>query len=101
MSSRLSKRWPRRFPQYATLYADYEGWLRGELRAWGEGLLLGDETLTRGIFDEAMVRSLWARLQSGAEPNIIGKLAPLMTYEMVWRRFVAGEGRVSGALPPR
>ena len=100
VSSRLSKRWPHLFPQYATLYADYEGWLRAELREWGEGLLLSDETLTRGIFDEAMVRSLWLRLQSGAEPNVIGKLAPLMTYEMMLRRFVAGGERVPDAVPP-
>ncbi len=73
-------------PQPETLYADYEGYLRGPLRTWGEELLLGPRTVKRGLFDPDAVRSLWARHQSGLEVNFIGRLAPLMTYEMMLRR---------------
>jgi asparagine synthase (glutamine-hydrolysing) len=83
----LYRRGLRLFPQHPTLNADYENWLRRELREWGEDLLLGERTLARGLFDRSFLQSLWRRQQSGAEVNIIGKLAPLMTYEMVLRRF--------------
>lgn len=73
-------------PQPETLYADYEGYLRGPLRAWGEELLLGPRAVRRGLFDPDAVRSLWARHQSGLEVNFIGRLAPLMTYEGMLRR---------------
>ncbi|MCZ7547433.1 MAG: asparagine synthase-related protein [Anaerolineae bacterium] len=39
------------FAEPASLYADYEAWLRTDLRAWGEGLLFDERTLARGIFD--------------------------------------------------
>jgi asparagine synthase (glutamine-hydrolysing) len=75
------------FPEYATLYADYENWLRHELCEWGENILLGQQTLQRNIFNPAFLRSLWGRHQSGLEIHTIGKLAPIMTYEMMLRRF--------------
>jgi len=75
------------FPEYATLYADYEGWLRNELRDWGEDILLGERTIQRGIFSPEFLRSLWRRHQSGVEVHTIGKIAPLMTFEMMLRRF--------------
>ncbi len=73
------------FPSYTTLYVDYESWLRHELRDWGEGILFGNRTLERGLFSPEFLRSLWHRHQSGLEPNMVGKLAPLMTYEMMLR----------------
>ena len=75
------------FPEYLTLYADYENWLRGELRAWGEEILLGEGTLSREYFNPSFLKSIWHRHQSGLEVNMIGKVAPIMTYEMVMRRF--------------
>ena len=75
------------FPEYTPLYADYENWLRAELREWGENILLGERTLQRDFFSPEFLQSLWLRHQSGLEVNIIGKLAPLMTYEMMLRRF--------------
>jgi asparagine synthase (glutamine-hydrolysing) len=75
------------FPEYSTLYADYENWLRNELRDWAGDILLGDRLLQRDIFNPAFLRSLWRRHQSGLETNIIGKTAPIMTYEMMLRRF--------------
>jgi hypothetical protein len=58
----------------ATLYADYEGWLRGDLRGLGRGSAAGATSSRPPGVDENMVRSLWARLQA-REFNIIGKLA--------------------------
>jgi hypothetical protein len=46
------------FPDYPTLYADYENWLRGELREWGEEILLGERSLARGFFNPHCLRSL-------------------------------------------
>ncbi|MBZ0277136.1 MAG: hypothetical protein K8I60_13380 [Anaerolineae bacterium] len=87
-TKRLShQRFPNLFPQYTTLYADYENWLRGELYDWGKDLLLGEQTRQRGIFNPVFLQSLWERHQSGLEVNIIGKMAPLMTWEMLARRF--------------
>jgi asparagine synthase (glutamine-hydrolysing) len=75
------------FPEYATLYADYENWLRNELREWGKNILLGERTLQRNIFNPDFLCSLWRRHQSGLEMHTIGKIAPLMTFEMMLRRF--------------
>jgi asparagine synthase (glutamine-hydrolysing) len=75
------------FLEYATLHADYEHWLRNELREWGENILLGEQTLQRDIFSAEFLRSLWCRLQSGLEMHMIGKIAPIMTYEMMLRRY--------------
>jgi asparagine synthase (glutamine-hydrolysing) len=75
------------FPEHPTLYADYENWLRGELRGWGEEILLGERSMSRGIFNPQFLKSLWNRHQSGLEVNMIGKVAPIMTYEMLMRKF--------------
>lgn len=75
------------FSEHSTLYADYENWLRNELRDWGENILLGERTLQRDIFSPEFLRSLWRRHQSGSEIHTIGKIAPIMTYEMMLRRF--------------
>jgi asparagine synthase (glutamine-hydrolysing) len=74
------------FPQRATLYADYEGYLRADLKEWGESVLFDERTLSRGIFAPQFLRSIWARHQSGRELHTIGKIAPIMTYEMMLRR---------------
>ncbi len=75
------------FSEHPTLYADYENWLRNELRGWGESILLGERTLQRDIFSPEFLRSLWRRHQSDLEVHTIGKIAPIMTYEMMLRRF--------------
>jgi asparagine synthase (glutamine-hydrolysing) len=76
------------FPKYSTVYADYENWLRNGLRDWGEEILLSERSMARGLFNPDFVRSLWDRHQSGLEVNMIGKVAPLMTLEMVMRKFL-------------
>ena len=60
--------------------------MRTDLKAWGEALLFDRRTLERGIFDADCLRWLWARHQSGTEPHTIGKIAPIMTHEMMLRR---------------
>ena len=69
------------------LYADYEQYLRTDLRAWGEELLLGERARSRGFFDPDAVADLWARHLSGRQLWTIGKIAPLMTIEMAMREF--------------
>lgn len=85
---RLNRYWGTIFPGRYTLYADYENYLRGELREWAEGILYDRRTVERGIFDPAFVRSLMERHLSGRELWTIGKIAPIMEYEMLLRRFL-------------
>ena len=75
------------FPERPTLYADYENYLRGELRDWAEEILFDRRTAERGIFNPAFLRTLMDRHLSGLEEWTIGKIAPIMTYEMMLRRF--------------
>ncbi|MGQ9675073.1 MAG: asparagine synthase-related protein, partial [Chloroflexota bacterium] len=87
---RRAKNWINRcvlplFPQRPRLYADYEDYLRTDLREWAEGILFDRRTLERGLFDPAAVRALWDRHLTGQELWTIGKIAPLMTIEMVLR----------------
>jgi asparagine synthase (glutamine-hydrolysing) len=78
------------FPELSTLHSDYEGWVRTDLRSWSEDLLFGGQTLSAGLFRPEAVRSVWHRLLSGKEPDIIGKLAPIMTLEMLLRQSFDG-----------
>jgi asparagine synthase (glutamine-hydrolysing) len=78
--------WPI-FPERYTLYADYENYLRDELRSWAEDILFDRRTAERGIFNPAFLRTLMDRHLSGLEQWTIGKIAPVITYEMMLRRF--------------
>lgn len=95
LSTRARRRL-RLYPQRATLYADYENYLRGGLRGWAEDILLSQRLADRGIFNPDYVRSLLARHNKGRELWTIGKIAPLMTFEMVLQNFfdsaVAAQG---------
>lgn len=71
----------------ATLYANYEEYLRGDLKSWAEQLLLDQTTLEREFFQPESIVSLLNRHLSGQEEWTIGKIAPLMTFEMVMRKF--------------
>jgi asparagine synthase (glutamine-hydrolysing) len=77
--------WPV-FPERHTLYADYEHYLREELCDWAENILFDRRTAERGIFDLAFLRTLMDRHLSGLEEWTIGKIAPIMTYEMMLRK---------------
>lgn len=89
--------WPL-FRERSTLYADYEQWLRTDLRGWAEAILFDGRTIERGVWDEAAVRSLWERHVAGSELWTIGKLAPLMTAELALREL--SDGEQSDAQPP-
>jgi asparagine synthase (glutamine-hydrolysing) len=75
------------FPQLKTLYADYENYLRTDLREWAESILFDQRTVERGIFDPKYLRSLMDRHLSKQEEWTIGKIAPIITYEMMLRRY--------------
>ena len=75
------------FPEYFTLYADYENYLRQELRNWAEDILFDNITASRELFNPIYLKSLMNRHLSGMEEATIGKIAPLITYEMMLRRF--------------
>jgi len=71
----------------STLYADYENYLRRGLRDWAEGILYSTSFAERGIFDPDYVRSLMTRHLDGREMWTIGKIAPLITFEMMMREY--------------
>ena len=75
------------FRQPTSLYADYENWLRHELRQWAEQLLFDGRLAARGMFEPAAVKSLFDRHMSGRELHTIGKIAPILTLEMVLREY--------------
>jgi asparagine synthase (glutamine-hydrolysing) len=75
------------FRERSLLYADYENYLRRGLRPWARASF-DPKTEARGLFDPQFVRSVMARHQSGLETNTIGKIAPLITYEMMLRQLV-------------
>jgi asparagine synthase (glutamine-hydrolysing) len=83
---RRAQRYLKLFPPRPTLYADYETYLRHELRPWAEGILFDRRTTERGLFDPRFLRTLMARHVSGLEQWTIGKIAPVVTYEMMLRR---------------
>jgi asparagine synthase (glutamine-hydrolysing) len=70
-----------------TLYADYENYLRHELREWAEGILFDPRTVEHGIFQPSFLRTLMKRHLSGYEEWTIGKIAPIITYELMLRKF--------------
>ncbi len=80
------------FADSPRLYADYENYLRGDLRAWAEGILLDPRTLARDLFRPETVHRLWQRHQRGDELWTIGKVASLITVEQMIRALVEGEG---------
>jgi asparagine synthase (glutamine-hydrolysing) len=76
------------FPYLVPLYADYEDYLRNELRGWAEGILFDNRTAERGLFDPTYLRSLMNRHMSNMEEWTIGKIAPIITYEMMCRQYL-------------
>lgn len=83
-------------PSRPMLHSDYETWLRTDLRDWAESILFDRRTTERGLFNSTFLQSLWNRLQQGKEVSIVGKMAPIMSYELMLREFVdtrpAGSG---------
>lgn len=77
---------PPLFPTHGTLYADYENWLRTDLRAWAEGILFDERTLARGLFAPAALRSLMDRHLAGHEHPTLGKIAHFITLELALRQ---------------
>ena len=75
------------FPEYYTLYADYENYLRNELREWAENIMYDQQTAARDIFEPRYLHTLMNRHLSGMEEATIGKIAPLITYEKMLRRY--------------
>ena len=99
------------FADRPRLYADYENYLRTDLRQWAEAILFDPRTEARGLFDPAVVRELWRRHLAGTEPWTIGKVGPLISIELALRCFVDGNlgftrgvaapGLGEGAVPER
>jgi asparagine synthase (glutamine-hydrolysing) len=85
------------FPPRPRLYADYEEYLRTDLRDWAEAILFDPQTRERGLFDPTAVRALWERHLGGTELWTIGKIAPLITIELVLRALLDDATCAGGA----
>lgn len=90
-SRRVRSRLPGGRAEHPRLYADYEEYLRTDLRAWAESLLFERRTLERGLFETAAVRALWERHLTGRELWTVGKIAPLIEVERVARALIDQE----------
>jgi asparagine synthase (glutamine-hydrolysing) len=70
------------------IHEDPAGWLRNDLRDWTKALLFDSRTMDRGIFNPDFLRSIFDRHMNGNEAHYtVGKIAPIMTYEMMLRRY--------------
>lgn len=87
LENRINRHITAIFPEKQTLYADYENYLQTDLREWAEKILYDPQIETRGIFRSSFLKSLMARHLSGQETWTIGKIAPLISYEMMLRRY--------------
>ena len=83
------------FRERFTLAFDYENWLRDDLRNWAEAILFDNRMMDRGIFNPDFIRSIWAQHQSGQKQWTLGKVAPIMTYEMMLQELVDVQQRRS------
>ncbi len=88
LKRRINKHIWTTFTERPTLYADYEDYLRKDLLSWAEEILFDPRTANRGIFNQAFLQSLMARHCSGLEQWTIGKIAPLITLELFFRRYL-------------
>ena len=87
----LLRRVPFVEPDRPWLYADYEMYLRTDLRDWADDLLFDARTCERGLFNLDAVRSFWERHLSGQELWTVGKIAPLIEIERVQRHLLDGD----------
>jgi len=69
------------------LHGDPEDWLRDDLCDWSEEILFDKRTLDRGIFNPEFIRSIFDRHMSGNEIWTIGKIGPIITIELMLRKF--------------
>ncbi len=67
-------------------YADYNSWMRNELRTWVEAILLDPRSLNRGYFQPAFIRNLVAEHMAGH--NHARRLGVLLSLELWHQQFV-------------
>lgn len=90
LKQRTNRHIARLFKQYSPYYADYETWIRTDLRDWANEILLDGQLADRGIFNMDFIKSLLKHLEqpfTGRESHTIGKIPPLMTFEMMLREY--------------
>jgi asparagine synthase (glutamine-hydrolysing) len=69
-----------------THYADYNGWMRTELRKWVEDILLDKFCLGRGYFKPQTIRNLVSEHMNGT--NHAPRLGALISLELWQRMFI-------------
>lgn len=78
--------WPM-FTEPPALYADYENYLRTDLRPWAESILDDPRLEERELFNVEYVRLLFDRHCAGYDEWTLGKIAPVINLELMLRRF--------------
>jgi len=75
------------FPPAANLVCRLRELSAPRTAGWAEIILFDRRTEERRIFNPLFVRSLWARHLAGHEHWTLGKIAPLITLEVVLREW--------------
>jgi len=87
ITNRFHNRFSHLYPPQDTLYANYEVYLRDDLKNWAEAILFTPHSVSHNLFDIDYVRVLFNHHLSSLEEWTIGKIAPLITYEMMLQKF--------------
>lgn len=66
--------------------ADYDGWMRGPLRPWVEGVLFDRKTSARGLYNPNYVRKVVTEHMAGKD--LSRRLSMLITLELWFREFL-------------
>lgn len=75
------------FNEPPELYADYENYLRSDLKGWAESVLCDSQMVARGLVNGEYVQSLFERHCAGYDRWTLGKIAPFITLELMLQRY--------------
>lgn len=76
------------FGEPPELYADYENYLRTDLRDWADAVLNDSQLESLGLVNIDYVRSLLERHYADYDQWTLGKIAPFITLELMLRRYL-------------
>jgi len=76
------------FSEPPELYADYENYLRTDLKPWAEAVLGDTQLESLGLINIDYVRSLLDRHCAAYDQWTLGKIAPFITLELMLRRYL-------------
>jgi len=81
-------------PMRSFFYADYDRWLRRELRGWAESILLDPQTVSRDYWNPSAITQLMENYLSGKRRGrgVRRTLTALITFELWHRMYLDAPG---------